>query len=243
MTERDKGSSRSWLEAETSENLPGFISLEDVCLDDFPPEVRAEIQATIEKAKALCQWLEAEAKAAAPEAERYRQASERLQRHLAIEAGRVPSPMQIEHFRRLDALLEALKPPPTPSPWQQEALDAVLEAFKSLSAPSPWQKEALERLETSLAALKRQPKSQPSQRPSPPQSESELGPQAIRAKASLMEAFQPDGRVPDDMSVQAAMRKARPHVEPDPKRGLPQWDAYDKAIKALGRAPPRTRVM
>jgi hypothetical protein len=198
MDEPDKGSSKSWLEAETSENLPELIPLEDVCLDDFPPEARAEIQATIERARAACQWLAAEAEAAAPEEERHRQASERLQRYLDIEAGRVPS---------------------------------------------PWQKEALERLERSQAALKRQPKSQRSQQLSPPQSESELGPQAIRAKASLMEAFRPDGRVPDDMSVEAAMRKARPHVEPDPKRGLPQWDAYDKAIKALGRAPPRTRVM
>src|SRR6516165_5830601 len=120
MAERSKPPSRSWLDAETSENLPKLIALEDICLDDFPPEAQAEIRATIERVRAACQWLAAEAEAAAPEEERYRQASERLQRYLDIEAGRVPSPVQIQLFKRLDAVLEAIKSSSAPSPWLKE---------------------------------------------------------------------------------------------------------------------------
>jgi hypothetical protein len=109
--------------------------VEDICLDDFPPEAQAEIRATIERARAACQWLAAEAEAAAPEEERYRQASERLQRYLDIEAGRVPSPVQIQLFKRLDAALEAIKSSSAPSPWLKEVLDTLLEATKS-SQPS-----------------------------------------------------------------------------------------------------------
>jgi hypothetical protein len=220
--------SRSRLDAKPSESL----------LADLPPEIQAEFKAVGEQAKAVAQSLEAARKAAAPEMGQSRQARSELTRALAIEAGYAPSSMQTELFKRLDGMLDALKSS-VPSPWQEEALKQVLEVLKMSSTPSPWQEDALRRIEASLAALKSTPKVKSS---ASSQSKSEkLGAQTRRAMASLIKGFSPDGKVPEDMSVEAAMRLGHRHVEPDPKKGLPQWDAYDAAIKILGRAPRRIK--
>jgi hypothetical protein len=133
--------------AVAADETPKVIPLEDLCPDDFSEEERAKFKAAIEKAEAaIAAAIKPEevaalrnmmtaARAKWDKEDRSRQeTSERLRRHQA--------PAQIGLFKRLDALLEAVKSLPAPSLWQQEALAALLaalEALKSSPVPTPHQ--------------------------------------------------------------------------------------------------------